>query len=312
MHGIPLASVAASGEDGAEITDSRVAELVAAAWVRRFGWPDAEATPVGHDEGIDVWAKGAVAQVKCWGKTKPGIRHVQRLAGSAKLGQAHLFFFTSGYTKAALLWSYHPDNRVALFELSPDGHLIACNWYAWRIARRAPLRLPYALRAPTPRALYVCLGSFSVLNGAFLLWLTALALVRGAYTTAMGANFTIMVGTMGIASVGIVIRTLGPEARRFILAARRYRQTGSWADWRGPSRLSPPIVTPARRPTSLWGMRFSGWYVSCSSLRTSAGGGGVSSAWSPADCSGAIGRSAPSPWGLRGPASSGPRVKAAG
>jgi hypothetical protein len=243
IQGIPLAlaetSESSSAEDGAEITDSRVAELVAAAWVRRFGWADAEATPVGPDEGIDVWAKGAVAQVKWWRPKKPGIKEVQRLAGSAKPGQSCLFFSSSGYTKAALLWSYHPDNRVALFELMPDARLIACNWHAWRIAQEAPCRLPSALRRPMPRPVYVGVGSFLALDGVFLLWLTALALVRGAYTTAEGANFTIMLGTMGIASVGVAIRTLGPEARRFIVGARRCKETRSWADLREAFKLEP-------------------------------------------------------------------------
>jgi hypothetical protein len=244
IQSIPLAlaetTASSPGEVCAEITDSRIAELVSAAWVRRFGWADAEATPVGHDEGIDVWAKGAVAQVKWWRPKKPGIKEVQRLPGSAKPGQACLFFSRSGYTKAALLWSYHPDNRrVALFQLLPDGRLIACNWHAWRIAREAPFRLPYSLRRPMPRAMYVGVGSFLALDGVFLLWLTALALVQGAYTTAEGANFTFMLGTMGIASVGVAIRTLGPEARRFMVGARRYKETHSWAEWREEFKLKP-------------------------------------------------------------------------
>ena len=247
MLGIPRASaqrpwplVAVPGEDSAEvINDWPDGEEIAAAWVRRFGWADAEATPAGHDNGIDVWAKGAVAQVKCWKQKKVGIKYVQRLAGTAKPAQSCIFFSTTGYTKAALLWTYHPDHRVALFQLLPDGRLIACNWHAWRIAQQAPLRFPYAFRRPRPRALYVCLGIFFVFDGVFLLWLTALSLMRGAYATATGANFTFMIGTMGIASIWIVAHTLGPEAHRFMLAARRYKETRSWADWRGAFKVVP-------------------------------------------------------------------------
>jgi Restriction endonuclease len=122
------------------VSDWYVGEQVAAAWVRRFGWEDAEVTPDGRDNGIDVWARGAVAQVKIWKHKRAGIAEVQRLAGSAKPGQSCLFFSADGYTRAALAWSYHLDHRVALFELLPDGRLVACNWHAWRISQEAPFR----------------------------------------------------------------------------------------------------------------------------------------------------------------------------
>lgn len=70
------------------VFDYRDAEKIAAGWLRRFGYSDAEATPDGRDNGIDVYANGAIAQVKNWATKRVGIAEVQRLCGAAQSGQA--------------------------------------------------------------------------------------------------------------------------------------------------------------------------------------------------------------------------------
>ena len=66
---------ARGGRSYSLIIDSpRKAEEIAAAWLRRLGYPDALVTPVGADDGVDVSAFGAVAQVKWTGRPnrRPG------------------------------------------------------------------------------------------------------------------------------------------------------------------------------------------------------------------------------------------------
>lgn len=81
------------------------AEQAAAAWMRVMGFPDAAATPVGPDEGIDVTAREAVAQVKT--ETVPvGRPALQQLAGVAHgVGKQGLFFSLSGYRAGAVEWA---------------------------------------------------------------------------------------------------------------------------------------------------------------------------------------------------------------
>jgi len=56
--------------------DDREAEEMAARWLRRFGHTDAVVTPPGPDNGIDVAARGAVAQIKLWRNDRaPHRRH---------------------------------------------------------------------------------------------------------------------------------------------------------------------------------------------------------------------------------------------
>jgi hypothetical protein len=121
-----------------------------------------------------------------------------------------------------------------------------------------------------PRMFYVCLGLFFVLEAVLLLWWTTLSLIRGAYTTATGANFTLMMGTMGLASVGIVVNTLGPEARRFMLAARRYKETRSWADWRGAFKVEPADRDAGTPPDLFLGYDLQ-WLVRLEFLRADLG-----------------------------------------
>ncbi|MBQ1009580.1 restriction endonuclease [Micromonospora sp. M51] len=152
----------AEGKDEVALTDYRDAEKMAAAWLRRFGYPDAEVTPVGPDNGIDVAARGAVAQVKLWHTKRVGISEVQRLAGLTKPGQQAFFFARSGYTKKAEEWASDPSHRVALFELDGDGNLRAANFTALRALYKAPFRMPRSNRDPLSVKFKAALGSIFI------------------------------------------------------------------------------------------------------------------------------------------------------
>lgn len=113
------------------IRTAREAELVAAEWMRYWGYSDAEATPVGADSGVDVVAAGAVAQVKMEG-VPTGRPTVQALLGAAVgEGKDGLFFSLAGYTAEAVVWA----DRVglALYAFDLQGEPVAAN----AVARRA-------------------------------------------------------------------------------------------------------------------------------------------------------------------------------
>lgn len=111
------------------------AEVVAAEWMRSWGYLDAKSASGGPDGGIDVratkgslWPGGAVAQVKA--KTQPtGRPEVQQLVGIARQEQAKgLFFSLGGYTDEALAWGTQAE--VALFEFDLQGSPVAANKWA--------------------------------------------------------------------------------------------------------------------------------------------------------------------------------------
>jgi hypothetical protein len=52
--------------------------------------------------------------------------------------------------------------------------------------------------------------------------------------------------------------SLGPEARRFILAVQRYKETRSWADWRQAFKAEPADRDAGTPPDLFWGMSFRG------------------------------------------------------
>jgi hypothetical protein len=98
------------------------AELNAAAWLRYFGYPDAQITAAGPDEGIDVVARHAVAQVKARA-SKVSRPEVQQLVGAATGTDAATFFFSlAGYTEDALAWAGRAG--VAAFRFALDGDVV--------------------------------------------------------------------------------------------------------------------------------------------------------------------------------------------
>lgn len=110
------------------IRSPRDAETNAARWMRHLGFSDAEPTAVGADEGIDVAARHAVAQVKAM-MTPVGRPDVQNLAGVAAVeGKLGIFFSLSGYTKQAIDWAERAG--VALFDFDLMGDPSPVNEFA--------------------------------------------------------------------------------------------------------------------------------------------------------------------------------------
>jgi hypothetical protein len=93
--------------------------------MRYMGFDDATVTPVGTDEGIDIVATDAVAQVKM--EALPvGRPIVQSLHGAATVeAKRGLFFSLSGYTPEAVSWATRAG--VALFAFDLQGEPVAAN-----------------------------------------------------------------------------------------------------------------------------------------------------------------------------------------
>ena len=101
------------------IADANDAELAAAEFMRWLGFPDAQASPVGPDGGIDVSSKRAVGQVKDYGKPigRPELQqHLGVAVGEG--GKLPIFFARSGYTNQALEWANERDMPLYEFDLA--------------------------------------------------------------------------------------------------------------------------------------------------------------------------------------------------
>lgn len=134
--GLPETTVSDGGPQ--LIRSARDAELSAADWMRQHGFPDARATGLGADEGVDVVARGAVAQVKMEG-VATGRPAIQRLCGAASpRGDAALFFSLAGYTRQALEWADRAG--VALFEFDYQGSVQPVSRLAETLLAHAPAR----------------------------------------------------------------------------------------------------------------------------------------------------------------------------
>ncbi|HTW21367.1 MAG TPA: restriction endonuclease [Mycobacteriales bacterium] len=107
------------------------AELMARDVMRSLGFAGAEVTPAGRDGGVDVRARGALAQVKLEG-VKTDAPRVQALLGIAQYNHAQaLFFSLAGYTTAAVAWA--EQTRMALFEFDYVGGVVARSSEAHRL-----------------------------------------------------------------------------------------------------------------------------------------------------------------------------------
>lgn len=101
------------------ITDAHQAELNAERLMREWGFSDAVATTGGADGGIDVRAKGALAQVK-WKGGVTGRPDLQRLYGARGSGTEQLIFFSAaGYSAQAV--EYANQIGMALYTYDPTG-----------------------------------------------------------------------------------------------------------------------------------------------------------------------------------------------
>ncbi|PWD51248.1 hypothetical protein C8046_11875 [Serinibacter arcticus] len=139
-------------EPGQHVQGHQQAEEMAAHHMRRLGHPDARATPVGPDGGIDVRARSAIAQVKME-STYTGRPALQRLYG-ARADDRHLqlwFFSATNYTRDAL--TYADGVGMILLTWDHQGRLTARNAaaeraLAWRSA--PPTAHPVAGRTAGP------------------------------------------------------------------------------------------------------------------------------------------------------------------
>ena len=116
---------------GRLIRTPRDAELAAVASMKYLGFSDAQETPVGADEGIDVNSTRAVAQVKAY-MVPVGRPDVQNLAGVAAAEKKRgVFFALSGYTPQAIQWA--DKANVALFSFDLQGRPEAVNSVAHKL-----------------------------------------------------------------------------------------------------------------------------------------------------------------------------------
>lgn len=205
---------------GQPITDFRDAENVAAAWLRRLGHPDAERTKDGPDGGNDVESKSAVAQVKFWKTKNVGLKDVQRINGSGKVGQARYFFAVKGYTKAAIRWAGSVENRVALFVFEPDGNLVAVNNHAKHALWKATPHLPSQSRKPISPKFELSCATFFSLGVIFLPVLGITGFLGSGRLEAIW-----ICGAIWIAYLLGLWASVGRYVRR---AFRIRREIGSW------------------------------------------------------------------------------------
>jgi len=108
------------------------AERNAAAWMRHWGYPDADARPGGPDGGVDVRSARALAQVKFQAHAV-GRPELQRLFGARgrNMDRQLLFFTGSDYTATAV--AYAAEQDIALFVYGLDGSMTPVNAPARRI-----------------------------------------------------------------------------------------------------------------------------------------------------------------------------------
>jgi Restriction endonuclease len=241
------------------IRDDKQAEEVCAGWLKRFGYADARVsgkTKSGHDDGIDVYAAGAVAQVKYWLNDRVRIKDVQRLVGSAAPGQAKFFFAASGYTRNAAKWAAHPDRRIALFRLLPDGHLVALNYHAKKRLWFQPFRL--MVRGGSPRSVRLAVVTAIFLGLGTIFYVATLAYILAASGATM-EGITVMVLLAALFLVAFLLTSAG-LARRLIRGVVDYLRRRQWAGWRdilvGPERPAPVSLLPPDSFVSYEGM---GW-----------------------------------------------------
>jgi hypothetical protein len=102
------------------------AEENAAAWMRYWGFPDAQLTPPGSDGGIDVRAKRALAQVK-YEARDIGREVLQRLVGARGREQDRTLVFFTGAGYSDLAVEYANEMEIALFKYALNGSMNPLN-----------------------------------------------------------------------------------------------------------------------------------------------------------------------------------------
>lgn len=126
------------------------AEVNAAAWMRSWGYMDAELTTSGADGGIDVRSSRALAQVK-YLAAAVGRPDLQRLIGAAATvpGVQLMFFTGSDYSATAV--EFAGMVNMALFRYGLDGAVTPVNETARWVMRQSAqgVRVPAIARQHT-------------------------------------------------------------------------------------------------------------------------------------------------------------------
>lgn len=118
-----------------QINNWQVAETNAAEWMRYWGYGNARVTPPGPDDGLDVVAFGAVAQVK-YLAAAIGRQPLQQLVGAEGVTGRHMFFFTgSSYSRHAL--EYAERMGIALFVYDLHGRMTPMSTAAEQVVANA-------------------------------------------------------------------------------------------------------------------------------------------------------------------------------
>lgn len=119
-----------------QIDSWQAAERNAAAWMRHWGYSDAQVTAGGADGGVDVRSARALAQVK-FEAAQVGAPTVQRLVGARGLAhhQSLLFFSGAGYARPAV--EYADMMGIALFQYRLDGSMVPVNGAASAVIDQA-------------------------------------------------------------------------------------------------------------------------------------------------------------------------------
>lgn len=118
--------------DDAVLPAGRRAEIAAARWMRQHGFPDANVTAIGPDDGVDVVSRDGFAQVKDTGQAI-GIEIVQRhWAVATSKDRLPLVFSRSGFTAQAQRWA--TEHGMALLRIDEIDGVVALNAPARKIA----------------------------------------------------------------------------------------------------------------------------------------------------------------------------------
>ncbi|MER5195666.1 restriction endonuclease [Streptomyces sp. NPDC002884] len=110
------------------------AEHNAAAWMRHWGFSDAQAKPGGADGGIDVRSRRALGQVK-YQAAAVGRPELQNLFGARGRDMHKQLFFFTGSSYATTAVAYADTNDIALFVYALDGAMTPVNKVARRLGR---------------------------------------------------------------------------------------------------------------------------------------------------------------------------------
>ncbi|MBM7276702.1 restriction endonuclease [Gordonia rubripertincta] len=210
------------------------AEIVATQIMRKIGFADAQQTQRASDQGRDIVASGAIAEVK-WKSAPAGRPDTQKLGGALlreqrlfRRNDKMLFFSKSGFSPHAV--SYADDVSMALFEFGLDGKAKAVNKHAMPYRQRYPAVVTGSVparRTPQPSRLS------RLAEGIVTALLVFVVLVVAPLATVAGAGLALYLGirclTTGSIPAGLAFLALGTALAVVIVLAFRWfiREPGS-------------------------------------------------------------------------------------